>query len=208
MKIPSTKVGPILIAVLSLSFLSGGAESPWRKIACVDGSSPALQVTQLPLQGDLFAAVRSEAEEAVIKKGALEYYNFLSQNELKYYLDTQAALNGYGVKSPVFANFSPLPWAQYQSQVQNIWNQGVTPIFDFSKAPSLLTFNPGPQLTNLWGFSAKPSLQPFTGMQAAPAAVVATPMQTLLPNGNQSVFSPSAIRQVGISPATTASRIY
>jgi hypothetical protein len=69
-------------------------------------------------------------------------YNFLTQNELQYYLDTQAANSAYGIKGPLFHNFVPTSVAQ-------------------AAQFGSLGFTPAMQLTNLWStmFQVQPGFQ-------------------------------------------------
>jgi hypothetical protein len=170
MKIPFRAFIPMFMAILSLGFLSGGDKTSWRKIACVDPTSEQgmLNAAYLPLENDLFKQVRSEAEEAQLKQGALEFYNLLSQNELKYYIDAQAAQSIFGIKTPLFNFSTPTIWSQYQSQLQpqsqSIWNLGT------------LGFSYGPQLTNLWGWNTSPSLT----SASMPAAIASSTLQPSL----------------------------
>ncbi|MGZ3694937.1 MAG: hypothetical protein ACXWQO_12225, partial [Bdellovibrionota bacterium] len=159
---------PIFAALLSLSFLSGVDHATWRKIACIDPSSEQsmLNATSIPLENDLFVKVRSESEEAQLRKGALDFYNLLSRNELNYYLDAQAAEASFGIKTPLFNFSTPSVWSQYQNQnqSQSIWG--------FNS----LGFNNGPQLTNLWGWNTTPSVN------AVALPVMAARASALQPN--------------------------
>jgi hypothetical protein len=135
----------LLVALMALGFLSGRERDGARSIACVDPTSPEAlfdNAANLALERDLFGRVKSEAQQEVFKRNALAMYNFLTQNELQYYLDVQAANSAYGIKGPLFHNFVPASVAQ----AAQLGGLGFTPTL---------------QLTNLWStmFQVQPSFQ-------------------------------------------------
>jgi hypothetical protein len=100
----------LFLAILSFCFLSGNVDRPsFRKLACVDGTDALLANAYFPIENDLFGKIHDAAEEAALKKNALQFYNFLNQVELNYYAGVQSAHEAYGVKSPLFGFFSPQP---------------------------------------------------------------------------------------------------
>lgn len=186
----------LLVALLSLGFLSGQEHDGARKIACVDPTSPEAlfdNASTLALQNDLFGRVKTEAQQEIFKQRSLEIYNFLTQNELRYYFDAQAANAAYGIKGPLFNGFMPTSVAQ-------------------AGQFGMLGFMPTIQMTNLWGNMFQP--QPIANLPGlmgsmspiAQMSLTAPPQPGLIQPAN---IAPLKSPQVSISavPAPVPSLI-
>lgn len=170
------KLRPIYLfaALFSLAFLSGGNPVAWRKIACVEGVDGLYATSHLALENDLFARVRTQAEEDQLRKGTIDFYNFLTQNELRYHMDLRAAYQGYSI-------FMPQP-------------------FTIGGQFAPLGYSPGLQLTNLWGPS-NPLTTYGTGVQAAPGSMAFVPGSSgALPSSYMSSWMGSVPASTSLSP--------
>ncbi|RZA05326.1 MAG: hypothetical protein EOP11_13090 [Proteobacteria bacterium] len=166
--VQKNKILPTLalaLMALSLTSINAAPERKFRTVACLpDGATGGISGGPIAIGQDLIGQV----QDAATRESAREWYNFLTEVELKSLSQRQAVRASYGIKAPLFATA-----ADYA--VPTLTPLSITPLY----APTGNLF----AAPRFGGFAGLPS-------NALPMVIAQSPSRPSVQSGSSAFFLP------------------